>query len=179
MKNLVEKSHFSQKIMKMGLLFQLPIHVSMFMSELLTFCFVIQKIGSPCSYSPVLRSVKRAPANVRRLNNRKWRQRYCLVGERSRALALLNAALTCLIINKRQMDFEKACEMGWIGKACHDVGRWTRVTDWVLYTLCIVRELHIANAYLCGSETSRSRVFVKSTISVTCTSIGLTSIRHR
>ena len=31
---------------------------------------------------PVLRSAKRAPANVRRLNNRKWRQRYCLVGER-------------------------------------------------------------------------------------------------
>ena len=29
---------------------------------------------------------------VRRLNNRKWRQRYCLVGERSQALALLNAA---------------------------------------------------------------------------------------
>ena len=43
--------------------------------------------------NPVLRSAKRAPANVRRLNNRKWRQRYCLVGERSRALALLNEAL--------------------------------------------------------------------------------------
>ena len=42
---------------------------------------------------PVLRSAKRAPANVRRLNNRKCRQRYCSVGERSRALALLNAAL--------------------------------------------------------------------------------------
>ena len=41
----------------------------------------------------VLRSAKRAPANVRRLNNRKWRQRYCSVGECSRALALLNAAL--------------------------------------------------------------------------------------
>ena len=41
---------------------------------------------------PVLRSAKRAPANVRRLNNRKWRQRYCSVGECSRALALLNAA---------------------------------------------------------------------------------------
>ena len=40
----------------------------------------------------VLRSAKRAPANVHRLSNRKWRQRYCLVGERSRALALLNAA---------------------------------------------------------------------------------------
>ena len=44
----------------------------------------------------VLRSAKRAPANVRRLNNRKWRQRYCLVSERSRALALLNAALALL-----------------------------------------------------------------------------------
>ena len=43
--------------------------------------------------SPVLRSAKRVPANVRQLNNRKWRQSYCLVGERSRALALLNAAL--------------------------------------------------------------------------------------
>ena len=43
--------------------------------------------------TPVLRSAKRAPANVRRLNNRKWRQRYCSAGERSRALALLNAAL--------------------------------------------------------------------------------------
>ena len=44
--------------------------------------------------SPVLRSTKRAPANARRHSNRKWRQRYCLVGERSRALALLNAALS-------------------------------------------------------------------------------------
>ena len=42
---------------------------------------------------PVLRSSKRAPANVRRLNNRNIRQRYCSVGERSRALALLNAAM--------------------------------------------------------------------------------------
>ena len=40
----------------------------------------------------MLRSAKRAPGNVRRLNNRKWRRRYCLVGECSRALALLNAA---------------------------------------------------------------------------------------
>ena len=40
----------------------------------------------------MLRSAKRAPANVRRLNNRKWRQSYCSVDERSRALALLNAA---------------------------------------------------------------------------------------
>ena len=40
----------------------------------------------------VLRLAKRAPANVRRLNNRKWRQRYCLVGKRSRAIAVLNAA---------------------------------------------------------------------------------------
>ena len=44
------------------------------------------------SASQVLRSAKRAPANVNRLNNRKRRQRYCLVGERWRALALLNAA---------------------------------------------------------------------------------------
>ena len=29
------------------------------------------------SWEPVLRSAKRAPANIRRLNNRKWRQRYC------------------------------------------------------------------------------------------------------
>ena len=43
-------------------------------------------------WETVLRSAKRAPANVRQLNNRKWRQSYCLVGERSRALALLNAA---------------------------------------------------------------------------------------
>ena len=47
---------------------------------------------------PVLRSAKRAPANVRRLNNRKWRQRYYLVGERSRALALLNAALLLFLL---------------------------------------------------------------------------------
>ena len=43
------------------------------------------------SYS-VLHSAKRSPANVRRLNNRKWRQRYCLVGECMPALALLNSA---------------------------------------------------------------------------------------
>ena len=42
---------------------------------------------------PVLRSAKWAPANVSRLNSRKWRQRYCLVGEGSRALRLLNTAL--------------------------------------------------------------------------------------
>ena len=60
MKNWIEKSHFSQKIMKMGLSFQLPIHVSIFMSELLTFCFVIQIIGAPCSYSPDLLDNKQA-----------------------------------------------------------------------------------------------------------------------
>ena len=47
---------------------------------------------------PVLRSAKRAPANIRRLNNRKWRQSYCSVSERSRALALLNAALVWRLI---------------------------------------------------------------------------------
>ena len=46
---------------------------------------------------PVLRSAKRTPAYVRRLNNRKRRQRYCLVGERSRALAMLNAAMVNLL----------------------------------------------------------------------------------
>ena len=42
--------------------------------------------------TPVLRSVKRAPANVRGLNNISDVIFYCSVGERSRALALLNAA---------------------------------------------------------------------------------------
>ena len=42
---------------------------------------------------PVLRSAKRVPANVRRLNNSSDVIFYCSVGERSRALALLNAAL--------------------------------------------------------------------------------------
>ena len=51
----------------------------------------------------------------------------------------LASHLTCLSINKRPMDFEKACEMGWIAKTCHDVGRWIRVSDWVLYALCILR----------------------------------------
>ena len=41
--------------------------------------------------------------------------------------------LTFLSVNKRPMDFEEAREMGWIGKAYHHVGRWTRVADWVLY----------------------------------------------
>ena len=42
---------------------------------------------------PVLRSAKRAPAIVRPLNNSSDVIFYCSVGERSRALALLNAAL--------------------------------------------------------------------------------------
>ena len=42
--------------------------------------------------SPVLRSEKRAPANVRQLNSISDVIFYCSVGERSRALALLNAA---------------------------------------------------------------------------------------
>ena len=45
------------------------------------------------SENSVLRSAKRAPENVRRLNNISDVIFYCLVGERSRALALLNAAL--------------------------------------------------------------------------------------
>ena len=45
------------------------------------------------SQGPVLRSAKRAPSNVRRLNNSSDVIFYCSVGERSRALALLNAAL--------------------------------------------------------------------------------------
>ena len=44
-------------------------------------------------YKPVLRSATRAPAKVRQLNNISDVIFYCLVGERSRALALLNAAL--------------------------------------------------------------------------------------
>ena len=46
-----------------------------------------------CYSWPVLRSAKRAPANIRRLNNISDVIFYCSVGERSRALALLNAAL--------------------------------------------------------------------------------------
>ena len=42
--------------------------------------------------TPVLRSAKRVPANVRRLNNISDVVFYCSVGERSRALALLNAS---------------------------------------------------------------------------------------
>ena len=43
--------------------------------------------------SAVLRSAKRTPANIHRLNNISDVIFYCSVGERSRALALLNAAL--------------------------------------------------------------------------------------
>ena len=43
--------------------------------------------------TPVLRSAELAPANVRRLNNISDVIFYCSVGERSQALALLNAAL--------------------------------------------------------------------------------------
>ena len=63
------------------------------MCQILIPSVVRSLISAPCSSTrSVLRSAKRAPANVRRLNNRKWRQSYCSVGERSRALALLNAA---------------------------------------------------------------------------------------
>ena len=44
-------------------------------------------------YKPVLHSAMRAPAKVRQLNNISDVIFYCSVGERSRALALLNAAL--------------------------------------------------------------------------------------
>ena len=57
---------------------------------------VILKRAVVCLYllvSPLLRSAKRAPANVRRLNNISDVIFYCSVGERSRALALMNAAL--------------------------------------------------------------------------------------
>ena len=49
------------------------------------------------SWSPVLRSAKRAPANIRQLNNISDVIFYCSVGERSRALALLNAALMSVV----------------------------------------------------------------------------------
>ena len=67
------------------------------------------------------------------------------------------------------MDFEKVCKMGWIGKACHDVGLWKRVTDWDLYALCNLHVfLHVvANAYTCKAlwvigmdQTPREVVFL-------------------
>ena len=48
--------------------------------------------GLDNSRTPVLRSAKRVPANVRRLNNISDVVFYCSVGKRSRALALLKAA---------------------------------------------------------------------------------------
>ena len=53
----------------------------------------IQPSESISKGTPVLRSAKRALANVRRLNNSSDVIFYCSVSERSRALALLNAAL--------------------------------------------------------------------------------------
>ena len=52
-----------------------------------------QVLGIFIHVTSVLRSAKRAPANVRPLNNSSDVIFYCSVGERSRALALLNAAL--------------------------------------------------------------------------------------
>ena len=50
----------------------------------------------------VLRSAKRAPAKVRRLNNISDIIFYCSVGERSRALALLNAAqVSCTMSDQK------------------------------------------------------------------------------
>ena len=46
--------------------------------------------------TPKLRSAKQAPANVRRLNKISDVIFYCSVGERSQALALLNAAQGCV-----------------------------------------------------------------------------------
>ena len=59
----------------------------------LLYVFWISRVFDISFFKSVLRSAKRAPANVRRLNNRKWRQIYCSVSKRSRALGLLNAAL--------------------------------------------------------------------------------------
>ena len=70
--------------------------------------------ATKCCVHPVLRSAKRAPSNVRRPNNRKWRQRYCLVGERLRALALLNAAL---IYYKYVLEFS-ASSLRWPTITC-------------------------------------------------------------
>ena len=53
----------------------------------------VQYFSLDVTVKPVLRSAKRAPANVRQLNNISDVIFYCSVGERSRALALLNAAL--------------------------------------------------------------------------------------
>ena len=54
--------------------------------------YIQTEITLKCLKQHVLRSAKRAPANVRRLNNSSDVIFYCSVGERSRALALLNAA---------------------------------------------------------------------------------------
>ena len=62
-----------------------PLHASL---DFLTFQNILPLKGT----KPVLRSAKRAPANVRRLNNISDVIFYCSVDERSRALALLNAA---------------------------------------------------------------------------------------
>ena len=52
----------------------------------------------------MLRSANRAPANVRRLNNSSDVIFYCSVGERSRALALLNAAQITYIVTSLKTE---------------------------------------------------------------------------
>ena len=54
--------------------------------------------------TPVLRSAKRAPANIRRLNNISDVIFYCSVGDCSRALALLNAAR--FLTNENQLSID-------------------------------------------------------------------------
>ena len=60
--------------------------------------------------STVLRSAMRAPAKVRQLNISDVIF-YCSVGERSRALALLNAAQVYLYLNDKQRSPNLNCEM--------------------------------------------------------------------
>ena len=55
----------------------------------------------------MLHSAKRAPANVRWLNNISDVIFYCSVGERSRALALLNAALIYEFCSVKTFKWEK------------------------------------------------------------------------
>ena len=61
--------------------------------------------------STVLRSAMRAPAKVRQLNNISDVIFYCSVGERSRALTLLNAAQVYLYLNDKQRSPNLNCEM--------------------------------------------------------------------
>ena len=67
----------------------------------------------------VLRSAKRAPANVCQLNSRKWRQRCCLVGERQRSEHLCWTQHLCLDCDEIYYDL-----MLWVN--C-DVIHWLNV----------------------------------------------------